>query len=104
MVVARLGRPALAGLEHLRPGGVGVLHDAKAIVVGVEFLGSGGLRDELCRLLPAGLVGPVTLGVFAAQGAGLLVGEGAGASGRFQEVGEGHRGLRGSFSVLVDFR
>ena len=42
------------------------------------------------HLVPAGLVGPAALGVLAGQDAGLLVAEGAGAGGGFQEVGEGH--------------
>ena len=39
----------------------------------------GGLGGELYHLLPAGLVGPAAVGVFAGQDAGLLVAEGAGA-------------------------
>ena len=38
-----------------------------------------GLGGELYHLLPAGLVGPAAVGVFAGQDAGLLVAEGAGA-------------------------
>ena len=42
--------------------------------------GPGGLGGELLyHLLPAGLVGPAAVGVFAGQDAGLLVAEGAGA-------------------------
>ena len=41
----------------------------------------GGLGGELYHLVPAGLVGPAALVVFAAEDAGLLVAEGAGAGG-----------------------
>ena len=48
------------------------------------FLGKG------YHLVPASLVGPAAVGVFAAQDAGLLSTEGAGAGRGFQEAGEGH--------------
>ena len=47
----------------------------------VEVGGPGGLGGELYYILPAGLVGPAALGVFAGQDGGLLVAEGAGAGG-----------------------
>ena len=50
----------------------------------------GGLGGELYHLVPASLVGPAALGVFAAEDAGLLVAEGAGAGGSVEEVGEGY--------------
>ena len=56
----------------------------------VEVPGPGGIGGELDHLVPAGLVGPAAFGVFAAEDAGLLAAEGAGAGGGFQEVGEGH--------------
>ena len=54
--------------------------------------GPSGLGGELYYLLPAGLVGPAAVGVFTGEDACLLVAEGAGAGGGFQEVGEGHKG------------
>ena len=56
----------------------------------VEGAGRCGLGGEIYHLVPAGLVGPAAALVFAAEYARLLVTEGAGAGGRFQEVGEGH--------------
>ena len=56
----------------------------------VEGVGAGGLGGELRHLLDVGLVGLLAFPVVSLQDAGLLVTEGAGAGGRFQEVGEGH--------------
>ena len=58
---------------------------------GLGLLEDGTDVGEPERLVPDGLVGPAAVGVFAGEDAGLLVTEGAGAGGEFQEVGEGNR-------------
>ena len=47
----------------------------------VEVRGPGGLGGELYHIVPACLVGPAAVGVFAEEDAGLLMAEGAGAGG-----------------------
>ena len=53
-------------------------------------VGGCGLGGQVDHLVPASCVGPLALGVGAAKDAGLLLAEGAGAGGRFQEFKEGH--------------
>ncbi len=59
----------------------------------MELVRPGGVPGEPDHLVPADLVGPAAAGVSAADDAGLLAAEAAGAGGRFQEVGEGHKWL-----------
>ena len=47
----------------------------------LELVRLGGLGGEMGHLVPAGLVGPATVGVGAVEDAGLLAAEGAGAGG-----------------------
>ena len=75
----------LVPLGDLRHGGQG-----EPQVAFVEVPGPGGIGSELYRLVPAGLECPAATLVFAGQDVGLVVAEGAGASGGFQEAGEGH--------------
>ena len=56
----------------------------------MELVRLGGMGGKFDHLVPAGLEGPAAVGVFAAEDAGLLATEGAGAGGGFQEVGERH--------------
>ena len=62
-------------------GSAGVLGQGEPQVAFVEVRGPGGLGGELYHLVPASLVGLAALGVLAAEDAGLLVAEGAGADG-----------------------
>ena len=56
----------------------------------VEGMGLGSIGGQVDHLLESGSVCPAASRVFPTQYSGLLVTEGAGADGRFQEVGEGH--------------
>ena len=47
----------------------------------MELVGPSGVPGEPDYLVPVGLEGPAALGVFAAEDAGLLAAEGAGAGG-----------------------